>query len=327
MVNYGLGSYQSPYVYETPVSLISSVGRSLAGKAVLEDYGFPLSADSGVNYSYRLLVHNVGTEGVIAGGVVNVTGNPGSFTVISNGEEIVVAPGQYIRTASTSPVINCTTIEIVRSIRFSVAGTYTVKLWAMSEEGGQWYYDQEVPLVVTVSVGAPYSVPVHIFDNVKLKAEWWDTMKSRSKSIININPGLLVGAKLDYMVKYIDGTPLAEVANIAFDGANVVNVSLAKGEAKSGTIDLTGQIGTTATINISFESFPGFWSEVLFDVWLVLNYSEKPPDDPTTPFNWEAFINRYGPWIALGVGGVVVLSLIRPRGAPIIVIPGMGGKK
>ena len=151
-------------------------------------------------------------------------------------------------------------------------------------------------------------------------------MKRRSNSIINIDTSLLIGAKLDYVVKYVDGTPLAEVPNISFDGASVFSESIAKGEARSGTIDLTGIIGSTATITISFESFPGFWSEVLFDIWVTLSYSEEPPVDPTTPFNWEEFINRYGKWIALGGGAILLITLMRPRGAPIIVIPGTGGK-
>ena len=326
MVDYGLGEYLSPWVYEAPVSIISGVSPSLAGVAVIEDYTFPLSVDAGVPYSIRLLVHNVGTDGIIAGGIVNDTGNPGSFTIISESGETIIDPGQYLRSSTTSPVVNCTTIEIIRSIRFSTQGTYTVKLWAMHEEDGSWFYDQEVPLVVTVTVGAPYSVPVHVFDNVLLKAEWWDTMKQRSNSIINIDASLLIGAKIDYMVKYVDGTPLAEIANIALDGANIVNVSLSKGEAKSGTIDLTGRIGSTVTITISFESFPGFWSDVLFDIWIILNYSEPPPSDPTVPFNWSEFIDKYGKLVALGGGAILLISLMRPPGQPIIVIPG-GGKK
>jgi len=302
------------------------VSQSLEGTAVLEDYTFPLSVDAGVTYSIMLLIHNVGTDGIIAGGVVNDTGNPGSITLIADGEEFVIAPGQYLRSASTSAVPNCTRIEVIRSVRFSVQGTYTIKLWAMHEEDGSWFYDQEVPIVVTVRVGTPYSDPQHIFDNVKLKAEWWDTSKSRSESVINIDTSLLVGARLDYTVQYIQGMPLGEIANIALDGVNIVSEDLPKGVAKSGTVDLTGKVGKSVTITISFASFPGIWSEVLFDVWIIFEFSEEPPTPPIVPFNWEEFINKYGKWVALGVGGVVILSLMRPPGQPIIVIPGGGNK-
>jgi len=321
-----LSSYETPWQYESPGALVNVVPRSLVGKAVLEDYALPVSVNSGVDYPVRLLVHNIGTSGVIAGGVVNETGNPGNFTYISDGTETVISPGSYVRTASNAAVPNCTRIDINKKIRFSTAGTYTIKLWAMHLESGKWYYDQEVRLAVTVTGDAPNTYPIHIFDNVKLKAEWWDVGKSRTNSVINIEPLLLISAKLDYTVKYIQGTPLSEVAKISFDDENIVTESLAKGAAKSGTVDLTGLIGRTATVTISFESFPGFWSEVLFDVWITLVYSEAPPVPPgTPPFNWSEFINKYGKWIALGGTAIIVLMLMR-RPSPIIVIPG-GGRK
>jgi len=108
---------------------------------------------------------------------------------------------------------------------------------------------------------------------------------------------------------------------------NLVTENLTKGEAKSGSVDLTGTVGRSASITIKFESFPGFTSTVLFDVWIILVYSEPPPVDPTKPpFNWEEFINKYGKWIALGGAAIIVVYLMRPRGAPIIVIPG-GGRR
>ena len=287
---------------------------------------------TGVEYPVRLLIHNIGTSGIIAGGVVNSTGNPGTFTYF-DGAEITVSPGGYVRSASSADVPNCNRIDINRKIRFNSAGTYAIKLWAMHEEGGKWYYDQEVNLSISViDDGAPPGdavlFPIHIFDNVKLKAEWWDVGKSRSNSVINIDPLLLISAKLDYTVKYIQGTPLGEVAKIAFDGENIVTESLAKGAAKSGTVDLTGLIGRTATVTISFESFPGFWSEVLFDVWITLVYSEAPPTPPgPEPFDWMKWLRENALWISLGVLGVGVIMLSRP-GPPVVIYqsPGKRGR-
>ena len=318
-------------LYETPRTIENDVLRSLVVTAVLEDYTFPPSPFvprvlTGVEYPVRLLIHNVGSPGIIAGGVVNSAGNPGTFTYF-DGAEITISPGAHVRTASSAEVPNCNRIDINRKIRFNSAGTYAIKLWAMHEEAGNWFYDQEVNLSITVTDDGvppeePHTYPVHIIDNVKLKAEWWDTMKSRSNSIIDIDPLLLISAKLDYTVKYTQGTPLGEVAKIAFDGTNLVTENLVKGAAKSGTIDLTGLIGRTATVTISFESFPGFWSEVLFDVWITLVYSEAPPVDPKTPpFNWEEFINKYGKWIALGFTGLAILYMMRRPAMPIIIVP------
>ena len=322
-------------LYEPPGDFANAVPRSLAGKAVLEDYTFPPSPFvprvlTGVEYPVRLLIHNVGSPGIIAGGVVNSSGNPGTFTYF-DGSAIEISPGHYVRSASSADVPNCNRIDINKKIRFNSAGTYAIKLWAMHEEAGNWVYDQEVNLSITVTDDGvppeePHTFPIHIFDNVKLKAEWFDIGKSRTNSIIDIDPLLLVSARLDYTVQYTQGTPLGEIAKIAVDGTQLVSENLVKGAAKSGTIDLTGLIGRTVSVTISFESFIGFWSEVLFDVWITLVYSEAPPVDPTTPpFNWSEFINKYGTWIALGFTGLAVLYLMRRPGMPIIVIP--GGKR
>ncbi len=332
-----LSTYETPWQYETPRTVVTGVPRSLVVKAVLESYTFPPSPFvprvlTGFEYPVRLLVHNVGSTGRIAGGVVNSAGNPGTFTYF-DGAEIVVSPGAHVRTASSAEIPNCNRIDINRKIRFNSAGTYTIKLWAMHEEAGKWYYDQQVQLLITVTDDVPPNgppdggnvvFPIHVFDDVKLKAELWEIGKSRTNSVINIEPSLLVSAKLDYTVQYLGGTPLGEVAKIDFDGVNLVTENLTKGEAKSGSVDLTGVVGRSASVTIKFESFPGFTSTVLFDVWITLVYSEAPPVDPKTPpFNWDEFINKYGKWIALGVTGIVVLYLMRPRGAPIIVIPGV----
>ena len=331
-----LSTYETPWQYETPRTVVTGVPRSLVVKAVLESYTFPPSPFvprvlTGFEYPVRLLVHNVGTPGKIAGGVVNSAGNPGTFTYF-DGAEIVVSPGAHVRTASSGDVPNCNKIDINRKIRFNSPGTYTIKLWAMHEEAGKWYYDQQVQLLITVTDDVPpngppngdtVTVPIHVFNDVRLKADWFELWKIKNESLIHLTPSLLVSAKLDYTVQYLGGTPIAEVAKIDFDGVNIVTENLNKGEAKSGSVDLTGSVSDTATVTIKFESFPGFTSTILFDVWLTLVYSEEPPEPPgPPPFNWEEFINKYGKWIALGVTGIIVVYLMRPRGAPIIVIPG-----
>lgn len=173
-----------------------------------------------------------------------------------------------------------------------------------------------------------YFVPVHVFDKLKLKAEWSDMGRSKTQSVVNIDTSLLKEARLEYTVQYVRGMPVGETAKIALDGINIIKENLKRGEAKSGVMDVTGRIGRSVSITIGFESFVGIWSEVMFDVWLVLGYSEQPPVDPNTPFNWEELIRRYGPWVALGTTGLVVLSLMRKpvAGGPVIVMPGTGLK-
>jgi len=205
-------------------------------------------------------------------------------------------------------------------IAFTVEGNYNIRILAQHEGAPDvWLSDEE--RVITVNVTGvtppewPHTIPVHIFNNEKLKAEWWEIGKSKSRSIIDIDTALLMGGRLDYTVKYIQGMPLGEIAKIAFDGTNIVTERLSKGEAKSGTIDLTGLIGRSATITISFESAPGIWSEVLFDIWLVLGFSEEPVQPPSGEKWWTSLFdwldkNKY--WIALGVIGTSVILMYRP---------------
>ena len=262
---------------------------------------------------------------------MNSSGNPGTFTYF-DGSEITISPGSYVRSASSGDVPNCNRIDINKKIRFNSAGTYAIKLWAMHEEGGQWYYDQEVNLSIDVSEGEVppgdnVLFPIHVFDNLKLKAEWFDLWKTETKSLINLEPNLLVSATLDYTVQYLGGTPLGEVAKIDFDGVNLVTENLVKGEAKSGSVDLTGLVGRSASVTIKFESFPGFTSTVLFDVWITLVYSEAPPEPPgPAPFDWLKWLRENAMWISLGVLGLGVIMLVRP-GPPIVIYqpPGKRG--
>lgn len=153
----------------------------------------------------------------------------------------------------------------------------------------------------------PVTKNIHLFDNVKLKAEWFDIRKAMSRSISNIDTSLLIGGRLDYSVKYTQGWPIAEDANIAFEGANIVSEALSKGETKSGSVDLTGLIGRDFKITISFPSAPGIWSEVSFDIWIILGFSSEPPIPPSTPPDWKNML-------VLAVFGLsALLILTRPR--------------
>ncbi len=160
-----------------------------------------------------------------------------------------------------------------------------------------WSYEEEVraaPPPVAQATRArgvtplewPVTVSRHVFDNVKLKAEWWEIWKSKSELIVDIDTTLLVGGKLDYTVQYTQGSPFRETAYIAVDDVVLVTESLAKGETKSGSIDLTGLIGKSVKITIKFESMIGFWSEVSFDVWVIMGFSEEPSNGEPPTDEW-----------------------------------------
>ena len=179
-------------------------------------------------------------------------------------------------------------------------------------------------VVLTPGVAPPPTPPeewpvtrsLHLFDNVKLKAEWFDISKAMSRSITDIDTAVLLGGRLDYTVKYTQGMPIAETANIALDGVNIVSEKLSKGDTKSGSVDLTGFIGGEAKVTISFASAPGIWSEVLFDVWIILGYSEEPATEPSTPKpDWMN-------WLVYGALGVGALLLFTRKGPTVVVMKG-----
>ncbi|GAH03488.1 unnamed protein product, partial [marine sediment metagenome] len=125
-------------------------------------------------------------------------------------------------------------------------------------------------------------------------------------SIIDIDTSLLLGARLDYTVKYTDGSVREEGAWIDLDDEQIVFEALAKGEAKSGVVDLTGKIGSAATFTIKVESGLGNWSEVMYDVWLTLGFSKEPPTPPgPSGFDWVEWLRDNAWWITLGTIGIL----------------------
>lgn len=336
-----VSGYETPWQYDSPMDspleelVDAAVFPTLGPHGIIIDHTFPSSAEKGVNLPFSCDVHNKGTKGQIAFGIVNAEGNPGNVVVTFQGKETIIRPAYYWRVHTVNLVPNCYHIISGGSIRFESAGNYVIKLRGMWFLNGKWYYSsaEEITKNVTVTVdGEPptpppngngwvVTKPIHVFDDEKLKAEWWDIKKEKSRTIINIDTTVLVGARLDYTVKYTQGLPIAEVANIGLDGVNIATDRLSKGESKSGSIDLTGLIGRDVTITISFKSSPGVWSEVLFDVWLNLGFSEDPKEDPKA--DDDDFLDKYKYWIA---GGIIltVFLLTRQRGPQIIVV---GGQK
>jgi len=325
-------TYDAPWGYDAEEVLTVS---PLIAQGVIEEHNFPSSVNTNVNAPWSLVVHNIGILGRFAAFIVNVSGNPGDIKVTWFGKEWILPPtNQGLRIYSAEAEPNCTRINAGGQIAFAAEGTYSVRILAQHEEDPDvWFIDDErsitVNVVDVIPPEWPHTVPIHIFDNVRLKAEWWEIGKAISKAIIDIDTTLLLGGKLDYTVRYTQGTPLAETANIAFNGTNLVSEYLSKGEAKSGTIDLTGLIGRTADIRISIDSAPGFWSEVSCDIWLTLGFSEEPPIPPgPEPVDWLEWLTKNAWWMSLGVLGVGLIIMSRPSFPFVIYQPqGEKGKK
>lgn len=326
-----ISTYETPWIYEAEGDIVDTLDTrySLVAQSIITGHYFPSSIEVGKSASWNIEAHNNGTEGIYGIGVSNESGNPGSIIIYREGKEYNIPPGRYFRTSTVGAVPYCTSINVDGEVTIPTVGTYNIRLFGLHLENGVWTIDDQRTISVRTSEPGPaewpVTEPIHVFDNVLLKAEWWDAWKEKSRTVINIDTSLLVGGKLDYRIKYMQGVPLAEVVKIAFDGKEIVSERLTKGESKTGTIDLTGLIERDATIKISFESFPGFWSEVLFDIWLNLGFSEKPPVPPREKAEWIEWIEKNGKWVALGVTGLAVLYMMRRPAMPIIVIPG-GGK-
>lgn len=326
-----MSTYETPWIYESEENLVAPLDPrySLVAQSIITNHSFPSGIEVGKSASWNVEVHNSGTEGIYGIGVANESGNPGPIMIYREGKEYVIPPGKYFRTSTVRAVPYCTTINVAGDVMIPTAGTYNVRLLGLHLENGLWTFDDQRNVSVRASEPGPAEWPVtesiHVFDNVRLKAEWWDIKKESSRTVIDIDTSLLVGGKLDYRVKYIQGMPIAEIAKIAFDGIEIVSERLSKGESKTGTVDLTGLIARDATITISFESSPGIWSEVLFDIWLNLGFSEKPPIPPKEKADWLEWLEKNARWIALGVTGMAVLYMMRRPAMPIIVMPG-GGK-
>ena len=169
--------------------------------------------------------------------------------------------------------------------------------------------------------GWPVTRSLHLFDNVKLKAEWYDIKKSLTKSLRNIDPNVLLGGRLDYTVTYTQGWPLYELANIDFEGfyidERIASDRLEKGETKSGSVDLSGLIAGNADVTISFASSPGMWSEVQFDIWVTLGFSEPPATEPVEPFDLIEWIKE-NPLLAGAIGFGALYFLFSKTGKTIV---------
>jgi len=317
-----INSYENPWLYETESN--NPRTPTLASEGVIISHNFPTSANQGADLPWDADVHNIGTDGQIAIGIVNVAGNPGNIVFTFQGAETVIAPNQYFRVYTASPVPNCTHLIESGTVRFEAVGNYVIKLWGMwyDEVTGQWTYNSTVEITknVTVQIGWPYQWSKNIF-NVNLSPGiWLEASKTEKISVIDAN--LLAGGRIDYSITHISATLPGYDAKILWNDVEKVTGRPTEG-ALTGSFDLAPfEIGSTNTLKIYMKQGPAGYNVCNFNVTLTLGFSEQPSSDPTSPFNWEEIIAKYGKWIALGTVGIVVLYMMK---RPSIIV--VGGKK
>ena len=129
-------------------------------KGALDSHTFPSKATLEKDESWSAIVRNAGDLGSIAFGIVNASGNPSKIVATWGGTEYIIELGYYLR-ISKADVPSNGTLSVNGTVRFSVAGTYSITLWAMHLEGSTWYYDQEI--VKSVIAASPSPV----------LPEWW----------------------------------------------------------------------------------------------------------------------------------------------------------
>jgi len=315
--------YESPYQYdsEPDVPLVPT----LAPNGIIVSHTFPASAVQGANLPFSFDVHNNGTEGQIAFGIANISGNPGNIVITYQGSENVLTPNQYWRLNTVNPVPNCFHIIDSASIRFESAGNYVIKLWGMwyNELTGQWTYNsaEEITKNITVQIGWPIEYPIHIFNNTKLNPGLL-LEGSKTENISNVDTSVLLGGRVDYSITHVSAVLPGYDAKIFWNDVEKVTGRPIEG-ALSGSFDLTPfEIGPINTIKIYMKQGPAGYNVCIFDVYVTLGFSEKPAYEPKTPFNWQELIDKYGKWIGLGVAGLVILYMMK---RPSIIV--VGGSK
>jgi len=323
-----VSAYENPWQYE--IVKEDHAYESLTPHGIISNYSFPDSAEKGANLPWNADIHNVGTDGQIAFGILNAEGNPGNLVITWDTAETIILPGYYFRVYTNGSVPNCFHLITNGSVRFEVGGTYTIKLWGMwyNETDGKWYYDstEEITKTVNVTVTWPFTWEKNVFNNYLLKAESYEIVaESPTKTITNIDMSVLAGGKLDYTITYLKGNDIPNpTAIIKFNGQDILRKMLNLGEVATGSIDISGLIAETNTIKLGWASTIMFWSQGMFDISITIGFSQEPKFDPNIPFSWEEFFNKYGKWMALGVVGLGFIYMIKKPAMPIIVI---GGKQ
>ena len=180
--------------------------------------------------------------------------------------------------------------------------------------------------------GWPVIKTEQVFDNIRLAPGLsTEALRQREK---HVDTSLVLGGTIEYTVKLESSILTGCTYSIIWNGEVLDSKGFFLwepfGTIKSGVVDIPlSKIRSVNVLMISLTQVPATNNVAIFNVYVKLGYSSDPQEDPpwTAPFNWDAFISKYGMWIALGGVGALLLLMKRPAGGPIIIIPGVGGKK
>ena len=323
-----LSHVYSPYLGRYVLSLspqvehLAAVQRGLGvtplvARGSIEAYSFPGAADVGVDKPWSAKVHNVGDTGVLALGIVNPDGSPGSIVVTWEGTPHTLEPGRYLRIATTGEVPNCTRLDTSGMIAFSAEGSYPLLLWGMHLEGSTWFYDDEKQIPTTVTKPeAPWPVTKQYpYANIVLDpGALLRVVKTRD--VGPVDTSVLLGAVLDYTITYQKGVLHGVNTFTYWNDEKILEQPLTNvdlGKPIHGTLNLgTGRINKENVLKVEISQAPLGFNVVRFDFVLTLGYSEEPEEEPAEPFKWPELI--WWQWGMIGIFslGVVYIVVKRP---------------
>ena len=317
-----ISAYDNPWQYEA-----NPIDPSLDPHGRIESHTFPSSADIGANLPWNANVHNVGTDGQIALGILNALGNPGNIVITWDSQETIINPDYYFRIYTSNPVANCFHLITSGMIRFDTVGTYTIKLWGMwyNETENKWYYNstEEITLLISVEYVWPVKKVIHLFNNEKLNPGLL-LEASKTKTISNVDVSVLIGGKIDYSLTHISAILPGYDAKIFWNDVEKVNVRPIEGQV-TGSFELSSsEIGSVNSVKIYMKQGPAGYNVCSFDIYANFGFSEEPKTDPGVTPDWWVWLQENGKWVALGGAGLAILYMMRKPSIPIVIV---GGKQ
>ncbi len=288
-------------------------------KGVIEELTFPSSAEIDIQSNWSLVAHNIGTTGRFAAIIVNASGNPGDIKVTWGGKEWILPPtNQGLRIFSSAPEPNCMRIRANGQIAFTVGGNYNIRILAQHEGAPDvWLSDDERIIPVNVAGVMPPEWPIvkteQVFNNVRLDPGIMpETLKHKTKTV---DTSIVLGGRISYTVELVSSILTGCTFGIAWNNQILEErgflITDPYGKVKTGVVDIPlSWIKPTNVLTIGLSHVPAMFNVAVANVAVTLGYSSDPTVDPPWEVNWWDLLKKYGPWIALGVTGLVILPFL-----------------
>ena len=299
----------------------------LAATGKIVSHGFPASAAVDEAKPWQVDIHNQGSTGRIAFGVVNSSGNPGPLKVSWDGRETVVDPGIYYRIYTVDPVPLCSHLATSGAVTFQTVGAYTVRLWGMHEEAGQWFYDEEILAQVTVAAEGAVK-QIRILENHKLEVPLlWEGNNVTQPVTVKWDPQrtTITGATLTVRA-YSDSDAMQMDFTVNQVKTGSVNWdALQSKQWREAAMEVKTYIANGVN-NFKFDYFftfiPGRGAAAWIYADLLFTYTgEEPEAQPQTPTLWDWLHENRWLLAATGIGVAGVVLITRRREPFIIITP------